>query len=140
MGHSFKSYYDKGVEILTKQISAGMAELSLDLHGFISSLVYTKKENSNLDRPFDTIGDAFNYAFSLGYLKGGRIKVQSPKKDIGVRSFRPELFKILLEQECISDDMSIGALISEYAEYGATQIKTQLDSGGNILQLLNEST
>jgi hypothetical protein len=123
---------------MTEEPKAGIAELSLELHTFISSLVSRNDENSTLDRPFETIGSAFRFAFSLGYSKGLREKINQPKKDIGVRGFRPEEFKILVEKECINEGLSLGGLISEYAEYGSKEMQKCLDSGNSILQFLEE--
>ena len=124
---------------MTQKILPGVAELSIELHEFISSLVFKNDEKTNLERPFETIGYAFSFAFSLGYIKNGREKVRSPKKDISVRGFRPESFKILIETECNSESLSLGALISEYAEFGSKEMQKHLEAGGNILQLLDET-
>ncbi len=132
-----KDTYFGGAAMTEQEIKAGIAELSLESHNFISSLVYKNDENSTLDRPFETIGNAYRFAFSLGYSKGIREKLSVPKKDIGVRGFRPEEFKVLVVKECIEENLSLGALISEYAESGSKELSKCIGAGENILQLLD---
>jgi hypothetical protein len=118
-------------------VKPGVAELSIELHNFISSLVFNNNSQLDSDQPFETIGNAFRFAFALGFQSDSRVSLSSKRKDIGVRGFRPEEFRILIEDMAISEGLSLGAVISEYAESGAIQMKNHFDNGRSILQLLD---
>ena len=123
---------------MTVKPKDGVAELSLNSHNFISTLVFKNDGDSVSDRPFETIGHAFRFAFGLGFRKDSRESLTNPRKDIGVRGFRPEDFRTLVEDLCVAESLSLGALISEYAEFGSKEMQKHLEAGGNILQLLDE--
>jgi len=125
---------------MSEKPNPGVAELSLELHNFISQLVFKNDSDALSDRPFETIGYAFRFAFGLGFRSNTRKALTNPRKDIGVRGFRPEDFMTLVEDICIDEKKSLGAVISEYAEHGANEMRNHLSEGGSLLQLLNEST
>jgi hypothetical protein len=124
---------------LTDLVKPGVAELSIELHNFISSLVFSNNSQLDSDQPFETIGNAFRFAFALGFQSDSRVSLSSKRKDIGVRGFRPEEFRILIEDIAFSEGLSLGAVISEYAESGAIQMKKYFDNEKSILQLLDET-
>lgn len=138
MEYGFQRDNCVGGGTLTELVKAGVAELSIELHNFISSLVFNNNNKLDSDQPFETIGNAFRFAFALGFQSDSRVSLSSKRKDIGVRGFRPEEFRILIEDMAFSEGLSLGAVISEYAESGAIQMKNFFDNGKDILRLLDE--
>lgn len=136
MGHSFKSYYDKGVEILTIEIAKGSLGISETSHALLVSLVFDANEPTQ-DRPFESIVEAFRFAFTYGYSKGISSKKTGKNVTVAPRQFIVNDYLELLREEAISKQQSLGGLISGYAEAGCIELEKQSLSSEFILDLLD---
>ena len=116
--------------------SVGVTEESLD---FLKSVCKTKDGGhmSDMeDRPFDSIANAFKFAFALGFARGERKKKKAPAGNIAPRAFNARDFEVILGNTCKEEGRSLGALASEFAEGGIEGMMDMKNSGGSILGLV----
>lgn len=104
-------------------------------HELLTNLVYDKNKSEE-DRPFSAIVEAFRFAFALGYASNQRGKREVPGKTIAPRQFVVRDYEVLFREICIEEDISLGALCSDFAQGGCEIIKEHLESGGTVLELL----
>ena len=120
---------------MSGELKTGTLQLSTDMHGYISTLI--NSESPLIDNPFDSIVEAFRFAFSLGYFNNKSKKIGSPSQTVSPRGFVAKDYEVLIAEECKTRDVSLGGLISEYAEAGLEMMKGHQSSGGLILDLLS---
>ena len=113
--------------------SVGVTEESLD---FLKSVCKTKDGGHMEDRPFDSIANAFKFAFALGFARGERKKKKAPAGNIAPRAFNARDFEVILRNTCKEEGLSLGALASEFAEGGIEGMMDMKSSGGSILGLV----
>ncbi len=120
---------------MSEELKTGSLQLSSEMHGYISSLI--NSDSLLIDNPFDSIVDAFRFAFSLGYFKNESKKIGSPSKTVSPRGFVAKDYEVLIAEECNAQNVSLGGIISEYAEAGLEMMAKHQSSGGWILDLLS---
>jgi len=120
---------------MTAELKTGSLQLSSEMHGFISNLV--NSDSSSADNPFDSIVEGFRFAFSLGHLHGKTKKIGTSSQTVSPRGFIAKDYEVLIADECKARDISLGGLISEYAEAGLEMIAEHQSAGGMILDLLS---
>ena len=135
MGHSFKSYYDKGVEILTIEIAKGSLGISETSHALLVSLVFDANEPTQ-DRPFESIVEAFRFAFTLGLTSGKRTKRSGEIAGVAPRQFNVLDYSVILKEEAQKNSESLGLIISEYAETGCNLIENAFSQSKSVLSLV----
>jgi hypothetical protein len=135
MGHSFTKDVDFGGAVVTENIALGSIGLSLDMHGYLSNLI--KEGEQSEDNPFESIVEAFRFAFALGYTKGFSQKIKGKQKDVSARGFVVTEYEFLIAEECKKKEKSLAGLINEYAEAGCHIMAEHQASGGLILELLS---
>jgi len=121
-----------------EKIKSGSVGVSANVKQFFSGLVY-QSDNPEVDAPFESIVEAFRFAFALGHsLKITKKPTgKNSTANIAPRSFVVEHYSVILEADIDEEFNSLGALISAYAEAGAElMMKTQTD-GKSILSLLD---
>jgi hypothetical protein len=119
---------------MTEELKTGSLQLSTEMHAFISSLV--NSDSSLVDNPFESIVEGFRFAFSLGYLHGKTKKIGASSQGIAPRGFVAKDYEVLIADQCQERGISLGGLISEYAEAGVEIMAEHQSSGGTILDLL----
>ena len=120
---------------MSEDIALGNIGLSVEMHGYLSSLINEKE--SNHDAPFESIMEAFRFAFALGYHNGKTKKIGGKAKDVSARGFVAKDFEFLIGDECKQKGKSLGGLINEYAEAGCHLMSEHQTAGGLILDLLS---
>jgi len=119
---------------MTEELKTGSLQLSTEMHGFISSLV--NSDSSSVDNPFESIVEGFRFAFSLGFFHGKTKKIGPSSQGIAPRGFVAKDYEVLIADQCQKIGISLGGLISEYAEAGVELMAEHHASGGLILDLL----
>ena len=115
--------------------SVGLSEESLEfVRGYVNDKEYS--ENMNF-KPFDTIISAFTFFFSLGYEMGYR-RTEASKGNVAPRGYNIESFLELISEEVRTENKSMGAIISSYAEGGIAYTKERLNSGKNLQSVFSE--
>jgi hypothetical protein len=120
---------------MTEELKTGSLQLSTEMHAFISSLV--NSDSSFVDNPFESIVEGFRFAFSLGYFHGKTKKIGASSQTVSPRGFVAKDYEVLIGDECRAKDISLGGLISEYAEAGLEIIAEHQSTGDLILDLLS---
>lgn len=117
------------------ELIIGSVSVPQDSHELLTNLVYDKNKSEE-DRPFSAIVEAFRFAFALGYTSNQRGKREGPDKTVAPRQFVVSDYEVLFREICIEEDISLGALCSDFAQGGCEIIKAHLESGGTVLELL----
>ena len=120
---------------MSEEIALGNIGLSVEMHGYLSNLVNRKE--SNIDAPFESIMEAFRFAFALGYHNGKTRKIEGKTKDVSARGFVAKDYELLIGNECKEKEKSLGGLINEYAEAGCHIMSEHQSAGGLIMDLLS---
>ena len=120
---------------MSENIALGNIGLSVEMHGYLSSLV--KEKDSNLDAPFESIMEAYRFAFALGYHNRKTRKIEGKAKDVSARGFVAKDYEFLIGDECKQKGKSLGGLINEYAQAGCHIMSEHQTAGGLILDLIS---
>ena len=120
------------------ELIIGSVSVPEDSHEMLTNLDYDKNKPEE-DRPFSAIVEAFRFAFALGYTSDQRGKRVGPPVTIAPRQFVVSEYEVLFREICIEEKISLGALCSDFAQGGCEIIKSHLDSGGTVLELLERS-
>jgi len=100
-----------------EDIRLGSLSISEDVHEFLARK--EMKEGAPLaDAPFNSIVEAFRFAFALGFSVNQRTKRKGETKTVAPRQFVVMEYYDLLEDEARKEGVTLGALVSEYAEAG----------------------
>jgi hypothetical protein len=117
---------------IEKKGSVGISESG---HALLVSLV-NDSEKPFEDCPFDSIVEAFRFAFALGYSSGNRVKKEGKKHTIAPRQFVVTEYTEILRDEIEKHGGSLGSVISEYAEAGCEIITDHVEENNQILSLI----
>jgi hypothetical protein len=93
-------------------------------------------ESPSNDQPFESIVEAFRFAFSLGYCKNTKKEKAGSHVTVAPRQFVVTDYLELLRSELASSKKSLGGLISEYAEGGCEIIENAQTSRIPVLSLI----
>ncbi len=113
--------------------SVGISETS---HALLVSLVYDDRKPSQ-DRPFESIVEAFRFAFALGFSMGQKQKREGKHVTVAPRQFIVTDYQEILKEEVIKNKQSLGGAISEYAEGGCSIISETVSMGKSALGLID---
>lgn len=117
------------------ELIIGSVSVPQNSHELLTNLVFDKNKSEE-DRPFSAIVEAFRFAFSLGYASNQRGKREGTGVTVAPRQFVVSDYDVLFREICIEEDISLGALCSDFAQGGCEIIKAHLESGGTVLELL----
>ena len=117
------------------ELRIGSVGIPQDSHEMLTNLVYDKNKTDE-DRPFSAIVEAFRFAFALGYASHKRGNREGTAVTIAPRQFVVSEYAVLFREICIEEDISLGALCSDFAQGGCEIIKAHLGKGGTVLELL----
>ena len=120
---------------MNEKIGVGNLGLSIEMHGYLSDLINNAGPDN--DNPFQSIMEAFRFAFSLGFINNKTQKVKSPAQTVSARGFVAKDYEVLIGLECAEKGKTLGGLISEYAEAGCRIMSEHQTAGGLILDLLS---
>lgn len=136
MGYQHKTNYSESIGggELT-ELRVGSVSVPQDSHNLLTDLVYDKNKSEE-DRPFSAIVEAFRFAFALGYASNKRGKRVGAGITVAPRQFVVSDYEVLFREICIEEDISLGALCSDFAQGGCEIIKAHLEKGGTVLELL----
>ena len=118
-----------------QEFAKGSVGISKTSHALLVSLVYNPDDVSE-DRPFESIVEAFRFAFALGYSQGKSNEKTSRTVTVAPRQFVVTEYVEILRNELIDSKKSLGGLISEYAEGGCDLISDAKSSQISVLSLL----
>ena len=116
------------------EIKRGSVGISEESHRLLVSLVFDE-EFPNEDRPFNSIVEAFRFAFALGYSKSVKKEKVGKNVTVAPRQFVVDNYLHLIYDEVVSTGRSLGGLISEYAEGGCTLMLEHIASGKHVFDL-----
>ena len=117
------------------ELRIGSVGIPQDSHEMLTNLVYDKNK-SDEDRPFSAIVEAFRFAFALGYSSDRRGVREGTQVTVAPRQFVVSEYEVLFKEICIEEDISLGALCSDFAQGGCEIIKAHLEKGHTVLELL----
>lgn len=136
MEHPFPKDVDSGGAAMTEEeITKGSVGISEGGHGLLVSMV-NDPDKSDEDRPFESIVEAFRFAFALGYRSGNRLKREGKHVTVAPRQFVVTEYLEILRDEIQANGGSLGSVISEYAEAGCEMIAIHISENNQILSLL----
>jgi hypothetical protein len=122
----------------------GSLNVSQEAHDFMSSLEYNSKISKSTQISLFMIkqkNDFFKFGFAIGYTK--RLDIDSTNfnlsKDISSRNFPLEAYRLIITEEAIEREMSIGGLLSAYADAGLLHLKQELEAGKDLIEILGYS-
>ena len=117
------------------EFAKGSVGISKASHALLVSLVYNSDDVSE-DRPFESIVEAFRFAFALGYSQGKSNDKTGRTVTVAPRQFVVTEYVEILRNELIDSKKSLGGLISEYAEGGCDLISDAKSSQISVLTLI----
>jgi len=117
------------------ELRTGSVSVPQESHVLLTDLVFDKNKSEE-DRPFSAIVEAFRFAFALGYAHNQRGTREGTAVTVAPRQFVVKDYEVLFRDICIEEDISLGALCSDFAQGGCEIIKAHLESGGTVLELL----
>lgn len=118
------------------EITKGSVGISEASHALLVSLVYDA-ERPMEDRPFESIVEAFRFAFALGFDRDHKKKREGKHVTVAPRQFVVTEYSEILREEIGNSGQSLGGLISEYAEAGCEIMSEKIDSNKSIISLIN---
>lgn len=118
------------------EIITGSIGVSKSSHIELKKLVFDDNK-PNEDRPFQSLVEAFRFAFALGYKNNHFVEGSKKTETISPRQFIVADYKYLLYDELIINSKSLGGLISEYAEGGCSLISKHLEENKDINALID---
>lgn len=132
----------EGFKMSKFAVKDGTLEISKEAHSFLDDLEFNPKKHI-----FDQIkffgvnqkNDIFKLGFSIGYVMKLEFRDSdaASRMTIAPRGFAYDAYRTFLEDEAVQRKMSIGGLLSAYANAGLLHLKEHLASGKSILDLLD---
>lgn len=119
----------------------GTLEISKEAHSFMEELEL-KPGKSEFDKikffGVQKKNDIFKLGFSIGYVNNLNFveSEASSRMTIAPRGFIYNEYRTFLEEEAIQKKMSIGGLLSAYANAGLLFLRDHLADGKSIIDLL----
>ena len=123
-------------------VKDGTLEISKEAHIFLEELEYNPKK-----QVFDKIkffgvnqkNDIFKLGFSIGYVMKLEFRDSdaASRMTIAPRGFAYDAYRTFLEDEAVQRKMSIGGLLSAYANAGLLFLKEHLENGRDIGDLFD---
>ena len=119
----------------------GTLDVYPEVHDFMTSLEYNPKISEAtrlLLFKEKQKNDFFRFGFSIGYTKKLDLIVTKSKdrRTIAPRSFPYDAYRTIIEEEAIQRKMSIGGLLSAYADAGLLHLKQELEAGKDLIEIL----
>ena len=119
----------------------GTLDVHPEVHDFMTSLEYNPKISKAtrlLLFKEKQKNDIFRFGFSIGYTKKLDLIVKKSKdrRTISPRSFPHDAYRTIIEEEAIQRKMSIGGLLSAYADAGLLHLKQELEAGKDLIEIL----
>ena len=108
------------------ELRIGSVGIPQDSHEMLTNLVYDKNKSD----------EAFRFAFALGYSSDRRGVREGTQVTVAPRQFVVSEYEVLFKEICIEEDISLGALCSDFAQGGCEIIKAHLEKGRTVLELL----
>lgn len=119
----------------------GTLDVSPEAHDFMIMLEYNPKISEATKLALfkeQRKNDIFQFGFALGYTK--KLDFLSSKskdrKTIAPRGFPYDAYRTIVEEEAIKRKMSIGGLLSAYADAGLLHLKQEIEAGKDLLEIL----
>ena len=119
----------------------GSLDVSQTVHDFMSTIEHNPKQGES-DRlklfGVNQKNDIFKLGFAIGYVHRLEfISVEGEeRKTVSPRGFPMKNYRTFLNEEAIERKMSIGGLLSAYAEAGLRHLQQHLDAGKDVLELI----
>lgn len=119
----------------------GTLDISKEAHTFLEQLELNPKKGEYDQLKFFGVNkknDIFKLGFSIGYVNELEFvdSEASSRMTIAPRGFIYNEYRTFLEEEAIQRKMSIGGLLSAYANAGLLHLRDHLASGRSIIELL----
>ena len=117
------------------EIAIGSVGISEGSHILLVSLVYDAEKPTE-DRPFESIVEAFRFAFALGFDRGKKRKREGKSVTVAPRQFVVTEYSEILRDEIAESGQSLGAAISEYAEAGCFLMSECVLNNSDVISLI----
>jgi hypothetical protein len=121
-----------------EEFAKGSVGISESSHSVLVSLVFDPTDPMR-DRPFESIVEAFRFAFALGFERNDRKKREGRNVTVAPRQFVVTEYQELLRAELQSSGHSLGQRISEYAEAGCSLMAEAMEYNQDILSLIRNN-
>ena len=119
----------------------GSLDVSETVHDFMNTIEHNpKKGEYNRLKLFgvNQKNEMFKLGFAIGYVH--QLKLTSEegeeRKTVSPRGFPMENYRKFLNEEAIERKMSIGGLLSAYADAGLRHLQQHLDAGNDLMELI----
>jgi hypothetical protein len=123
--------------VSNEEIAKGSVGISETSHALLVSLVYDAEKPME-DRPFESIVEAFRFAFALGFDHNMKKKREGKHVTVAPRQFVVTEYLELLRAEIQASGKSLGGTISEYAEAGCSLISKKVETNQPVLSFINK--
>ena len=119
----------------------GTLDVSPEVHDFMSSLEYNPKISDGTKLTLfkeQRKNDILQFGIAIGYTKKLDLLFlkSNDRKTIAPRGFPYDAYRTIIEDEAIERKMSIGGLLSAYADAGLLYIKHELESGKDLIEIM----
>ena len=120
----------------------GSLDVSPEAHTFMSTLEYNPKISEATKLALfkeQRKNDIFRFEFAIGYIKKLDLLILKSKdwKSVAPRGFPYDAYRTIVEDEAIEREMSIGGLLSAYADAGLLYLKHELEAGKDLMEILD---
>jgi len=119
----------------------GSLDVSKTVHDFMSTIEYNPKKGEydqlklfgvNQKIEMFKLGFAIGYVHQLGFIP----KEKGDRNTVAPRGFPMDNYRKFLNEEAIERKMSIGGLLSAYADAGLLHLQQHLDGGNDLMELI----
>jgi len=119
----------------------GSLDVSPEVHDFMNSLEYNSKISEGTKLALfkeQRKNDIFQFGFAVGYSKKLDLLFlkSQDRKTVAPRGFPYDAYRTILQEEAIERKMSIGGLVSAYADAGLLHLKQELEAGKDLMEIM----
>ena len=119
----------------------GSLDVSKSVHDFMNTIEYNPKKGEYDQLKLFGVNqknEIFKLGFAIGYVHQLEfISVEGEeRKAVSPRGFPMDNYRKFLNEEAIERKMSIGGLLSAYADAGLLHLQQHLDGGNDLMELI----
>ena len=119
----------------------GSLDVSKSVHDFMNTIEYNPKKGEYDQLKLFGVNqknEIFKLGFAIGYVHQLEfISVEEgERKTVSPRGFPMKNYRTFLNEEAIERKMSIGGLLSAYADAGLLHLQQHLDGGNDLMELI----
>ena len=119
----------------------GTLDVSETVHDFMNTIEHNPKKGVYDQLKLFGVNqkiEMFKLGFSIGYVHQLEFipKEKGERNTVAPRGFPMENYRKFLNEEAIERKMSIGGLLSAYADAGLCHLQQHLDDGNDLMELI----